>query len=34
VAHSSPRLRRQGWDGFDLLSESTNLRKENFKFEI
>jgi hypothetical protein len=24
----------KGWDGFDLLSESENLRKENFEFEI
>lgn len=25
---------REGWDGFELLSESRNLRKENFKIEI
>ena len=34
VPHSSHRLRREGWDGFELRSESGNLRKENFKFEI
>jgi hypothetical protein len=29
-------LRRlcERWDGFDFLSESKNLRKETFKFEI
>jgi hypothetical protein len=24
----------EGWDGFELLSESKNLREENFTFEI
>ncbi len=33
VVHSSPRLRREGWDGFELVAEAENLRKENFKIE-
>jgi hypothetical protein len=34
VPRPSPRLWREGWDGFELQSESKKLRKENFKLEM
>ena len=33
VPYPSPRLRREGWDGFGLPAESEKLRKENLKLE-